>query len=55
MSKTKNQVIDQQNEKQQAIAAMRERRHYIGFELNREYFDKAQQRIAKEKQSPTLF
>jgi len=38
-----------------AIAAMRERRHYIGFELNREYFDKAQQRIAKEKQSPTLF
>lgn len=38
-----------------AIAALRERRHYIGFELNREYFDKAQQRIAKEKQSPTLF
>lgn len=38
-----------------AIAALRERRHYIGFELNREYFDKAQQRIDKEKQSPTLF
>ena len=38
-----------------AIAALHERRHYIGFELNREYFDKAQQRIAKEKQSPTLF
>lgn len=38
-----------------AIAALRERRHYIGFELNREYFDKAQQRIANEKQSPTLF
>lgn len=38
-----------------AIAALRERRHYIGFELNHEYFDKAQQRIAKEKQSPTLF
>lgn len=31
-----------------AIAAMRERRSYIGFELNREYFDKAQQRIKEE-------
>lgn len=38
-----------------AIAAMRERRHFIGFELNREYFDKAQQRIAEERQQPGLF
>jgi len=38
-----------------AIAALRERRSYIGFELNREYFDKAQQRIREELQQPTLF
>lgn len=38
-----------------AIAAIRERRSYIGFELNREYFDKAQQRIREELQQPTLF
>lgn len=38
-----------------AIAAMRERRHFIGFELNREYFDIAQQRIAEERQQPVLF
>ena len=36
-----------------AIAAMREGRHYIGFELNREYYDKAVQRIKDEQ--PTLF
>jgi predicted methyltransferase len=38
-----------------AIAAMREGRHYIGFELNREYFDIAQRRIEEERKQPTLF
>ena len=38
-----------------AIAAIRERRHWLGFELNKEYFDKAQERIAEELQNPTLF
>ena len=37
------------------IAAIREKRHYIGFELNKEYFDKAQERIKRELQQPTLF
>ena len=37
-----------------AIAAIRERRHWLGFELNKEYFDKAQERIAEELQNPTL-
>lgn len=30
------------------IAAIREHRHYIGFELNREYFNKTQDRIMEE-------
>ena len=38
-----------------AIAAMREGRHLIGFELNKEYFDIAQRRIAEERQQPGLF
>ena len=38
-----------------AIAAMREGRSYIGFELDKGYFDKAQERIAEELQNPTLF
>lgn len=32
-----------------AIACMREKRHFIGFELNKEYFDKAINRIEEEK------
>ncbi len=36
------------------IAAIRERRHYIGIELNRTYFDIAQQRIRQELQQYTL-
>jgi DNA modification methylase len=32
-----------------AIAAMRENRHFIGFELNKEYFDKACERIRNEQ------
>ena len=38
-----------------AIAAMREGRHYIGFELNKEYFDKATARIEKERSQLSLF
>ena len=38
-----------------AVAAWREKRHFIGFELNKEYFDKACKRIEKEKQQLTLF
>lgn len=38
-----------------AVAAIRERRHFLGFELNKEYFDKAQQRIKNELRQPTLF
>lgn len=35
-----------------AVAAIKENRHFIGFELNKEYFDKAQQRINKIRQNP---
>lgn len=38
-----------------AIACIREKRHFIGFELNKEYYDIAQKRIKKELQQPTLF
>lgn len=31
-----------------AIAAMREHRHFIGFETDKKYFEIAQQRIAQE-------
>lgn len=33
-----------------AIACIKEKRHFIGFELNKEYFDKAQKRIKIEQQ-----
>ena len=36
------------------VAAIKEHRHYIGFELNREYFDKAVERINRERQQPAL-
>lgn len=32
-----------------AVAAIRERRHYIGFELDNKYYATAQERIAKEQ------
>ena len=32
-----------------AIAAIREKRHFIGFELNEEYYEKAMKRIKKEQ------
>jgi len=38
-----------------AIACIREHRHFIGFELNKEYYDKAVQRIERERQQLTLF
>ena len=37
-----------------AIAAMREGRHFIGFEMNEEYFDIAQRRIDEERQQQIL-
>ena len=38
-----------------AIACIKERRHFIGFELNKEYFDKACKRIDMERRQLTLF
>ena len=38
-----------------AIAAIKEKRHFIGMELNKEYYDKACNRIKMELAQPTLF
>ena len=38
-----------------AVAALMEKRHFIGFETNKEYFDIAQQRIDEIRRNPTLF
>ena len=38
-----------------AIACIKERRHFIGFELNSEYYEKAVKRIRLELQQPQLF
>ena len=38
-----------------AIAAIKEKRHFIGTELNKEYFDKAVKRIKAEKQQLRFF
>ena len=38
-----------------AIACLREHRHFIGFELNTEYYTKALKRIKNELAQPTLF
>ena len=32
-----------------AIACLKERRHFIGFETNKEYYDKACKRIREEQ------
>lgn len=32
-----------------AVACIKENRHYIGFELNKDYYDKAVERIEKEQ------
>ena len=38
-----------------AIACIKEKRNFIGFELNKEYYDKACKRIELEMMQPTLF
>lgn len=38
-----------------AIACVKEKRHYLGFELNKEYFDQAVERIWQERRQLTLF
>ena len=38
-----------------AIAYIREKRNFIGFELNKEYYDKACKRIQIEMAQPSLF
>ena len=37
-----------------AVAALMEKRHFIGFETNKEYFDKAVERVARERRQLTL-
>ena len=38
-----------------AIASIKEHRHFIGFELNKEYYEKAMKRIKDVQAQPTLF
>jgi len=38
-----------------AVAAIMEHRHFIGFELDKEYYDKAVKRIKDVQAQPTLF
>ena len=38
-----------------AIACIKEKRNFIGFELNKEYYDKACKRIKLEMMQPSLF
>ena len=38
-----------------AIACIKEKRHFIGFELNKEYYDKACKRIQNEQRQLRLF
>ena len=38
-----------------AIACIKEKRNFIGFELNKEYYDKACKRIKQEQAQLTLF
>lgn len=38
-----------------ALACIKENRHFIGMELNKEYFDIAQNRISNELKNQTLF
>lgn len=37
-----------------AVACIKEKRHFIGFELDKEYYDIAQQRINEELSYPTI-
>lgn len=38
-----------------AVAAIKEKRHFVGFELNKEYYDKAVKRIKAEQAQLSLF
>ena len=38
-----------------AVACIKEKRHFIGFELNKDYYDKACRRIDAERRQLTLF
>ena len=38
-----------------AVAAIKEKRHFIGMELNKEYYDIACKRVKNELSNPTLF
>ena len=38
-----------------ALACIKEKRHFVGFELNKEYYDKAVKRIKDVQAQPTLF
>lgn len=38
-----------------AVAAIKEKRHFIGIERNKEYYDIAVRRVRNELQNPTLF
>lgn len=38
-----------------AVACMLENRHYLGFELNKDYYNKSMERINKEKMQLSLF
>lgn len=38
-----------------AIACIKEKRHFIGFELNKEYYNKSLERINNEKMQLSLF
>ena len=38
-----------------ALACIKEKRNFIGFELNKEYYDKACKRIQLEMAQPCIF
>ncbi len=38
-----------------AVASIMEKRHFIGFELNKEYYEKAVKRVRQEQRQPRLF
>ena len=38
-----------------AVACLKEKRHFIGYEITKEYFDIAQQRIKQEQSQLNLF
>ena len=47
-------IHEARTEHAKAIAAIREKRNFIGFELNNEYYNMACERIKIEKQQLTL-